>query len=532
MPDEEIEALLQRKPKGEKIKFLDVPDDLYDQVVEWSPSVEDHKPCAAIFQKNLLSYNRDENWHVEDNCTGIPINRRFVFASFGMAPSTAYNRGLNAGMLLEIYRRTTDEEFRWSGWHSEKDKARVIKAHGIPEGITTSAKNVMLGPNKSDSWTYLINGTDAGNRHFTGALREERREEIEEQDPIVEPPEAAKEIQEYLNGLDQQLFGHGGYGIFRPEQLAKASEAAADFREERRRDQAIRKLIQMRTHPQPLYKFCDRFPRHKADPYNQAMNLPPKLRRPIYTGRDYEVDLDKAHLACYVPVVRREGIEVPTLDKYLAANLQDDTGLLERGDLWWDLASTIDTDVFNNLSALRTAVKRAYSSVYGSTIQTMLFRIYELYASLTGHWPDEGIQPLKAILMHPLMDELFDTRDKLEAILTSRGGLEDANGRFIPLKAWDEVKKKENRWRGCMAYVNCSFEQEIMYPIFREAKKERERDGHTWFKVWLYQGDGVTIRLHRKVRNHSKQIGRLQKAVKKRADDLGVPTRLEVDWPG
>lgn len=57
-----------------------------------------------------------------------------------------------------------------------------------------------------------------------------------------------------------------------------------------------------------------------------------------------------------------------------------------------------------------------------------------------------------------------------------------------------------------------------------------ERDGNTRFKVWLYQGDGVTIRVHRDY-THEPRIARLQKAVKARADELGVPTRLEVGWP-
>jgi hypothetical protein len=531
MPEAEIQALLEREPDGEVVKYFDVPDSLYDRIMDWRPELKDYEPCAAIFQKNLLDYHRDEDWHVETDCTGIPIPHTFVFGAFGMAPRTGWNRGLTAAMLLEIYRRTIDKHFRWSGWNEKNGKARVVKDHGIPDDITALAKHSLFSPAMEESWTYVITGKDAGNRNYTSVLREKRRTELEDNDdPVIEPPAVAKEMQEYLNGLDQAFFGHGGYGKLRPEQLAKASEAASEFREEQRRDQANRKLVQMRTHPQPLYDFCDRFPRLKADPYNQLMNLAAELRHPLYGGRDYELDLDKAHFASYVPVVRREGIEVPTLAKYLTANLRDDEDMLQKGDLWWDLASMVDEDAFPHRSALRTAVKRAYSSVYGSGVGNMLFRILELYAQLTGHWPDEGTEPLKAILGHPLMDELFETRDKLEVIINQRGGLEDANGRFIPLDAWDREKKKENRWRGVMAYVNCSVEQEIMYPIFREAREEMKRDGKTRFKVWLYQGDGVTLNVHRDY-SHEPQIARLQKAVKQRANELGAPTRLEVDWP-
>ncbi|MCS4038308.1 hypothetical protein [Salinibacter ruber] len=533
MPDEEIEALLGRNPDGQKVRYFDVPDSLYERITDWRPQLKEHKPLAAIFQKNLLDYHRDEDWPGEVDCTGMPVPCTFVFAAFGMAPSTAWSRGLSAAMLLEIYRRRIDKDFRWSGWSHEDGKARIVTEHGIPDGIIALAKHTRFSPDMEDSWTYLINGNDAGNRHFTADLREKRRNELgKSEDPAIEPPEVAKEIQEYLNGLDQQFFGNGNYGKLRPEQLAKASEAASAFRKEQRRDQANRKLVGMRTHPQPLYDFCGHFPRLKADPYNQGMNLPAKLRQPMYDeDRDYELDLDKAHLACYIPVVRREGIEVPALEKYIAANLKGDTDLLKRGDLWWDLASSADTSLFSDLKALRAAVKRAYSAVYGSGTGNMFYQIMKLYADLTGHWPGNGTDPIKPILEHPLMEELFRTRDKLEAIITDRGGLTDATGRFIPLSKWDGEKPEENRWRGCMAYVNCSYEQEIMHPIFREAKKEMESGSYARFKIWLYQGDGVTINIDRRVRSHEKLIARLQNAVKERAGELGVPTRLTVDWP-
>ena len=80
-----------------------------------------------------------------------------------------------------------------------------------------------------------------------------------------------------------------------------------------------------------------------------------------------------------------------------------------------------------------------------------------------------------------------------------------------------------------MAYVNASYEQELMAALFDEAQAERDRDGETRFKVWLYQADGVTVRIDRRY-SHSAQIERLQKTVASRAEELGVPTELEVDW--
>jgi len=531
MPEDDIEALLERQPKGETVKYLSIPDSLYNQILGWRKEIKEYKPCAAILQKVLLDYKRDEEFEAECDCTGMPIPHTFVFASFGMSPSTAWNQGLNAEMLLEIYRRTIDADFEWSGWSNKDSKARIVTEHGIPQGIIALTKHSQFSPDMEDSWTYLIDGKDAGNRHNTGRLREKRRNDLNSKvgQNAIEPPESTKEIQAYLNGLDNNFFGHGGYGKLRPDKLAKASEAASTFRTEKRRDQANRKLVGMRTYSKPLYDFCGRFPRLKADAYNQLMNLSAELRHSLYGERDYELDLDKAHLACSIPVAEQAGLSVPMTKKYVKANLRDDTEFLEKGDLWWDIASMVDTDLFEDSHALRTAVKKVYSAVYGSSRGNMLYEILKQYSDLTGNWPGEGPGAIEPIMDHFAVKELFETRDKLEKIINERGGLKDATGRFIELSKWDGEKPKENRWRGVMAYVNCSYEQQIMYPIFEEAKKEMKRDGKTRFKVWLYQGDGVTINVHRDYA-HEPQIARLKNAVRDRAGELNVPTRLTVDY--
>jgi len=529
LPETVIEELLGRSPLGSYPRN-DLPTELYKDIMKWRPIIAESEPLAAVFQMNLTAHQRDDEWEKEGDCTGIVFDHEKIFAAFGMTPKTGYNRGINSGMLKEIYRRKVDQEFRLTGWNGEEGKARVIKDHGIPDSIIDKTKKTMLGPDDYDDWTYLISGKTASNPNWTRELRKQRRDLIAENEPVIEPPAATKRIQEYLNSLPQQYFGHGAHGNLRPSKLDEAIWTVADtVGEEQRRDQELRKLYWMRKFPQPLYLPCDRFPRLKADYANQAMNLPSEILRSMYIERDYELDLSKAHLASYAPVAKREGLEVPTLEKCLQANLRGDEELLEGGDLWMDLAMAVNTDVFDDPKALRSAVKRAYSAVYGSGRQNVLYRIYKKYGKLTGHYPNEGLEPLRPLLSHPLMEELLETRDKLELIVSERAGLEDANGRFIPLSAWDQTKRKENRWRGVLAYVNASYEQELMAALFDEAQAERDRDGETRFTVWLYQADGVTVRIDRRY-SHANQIERLQKAVADRAEELGVPTELEVDW--
>ena len=526
LPEQTVEELLGRTPDGSVCPWVDIPTDLYDRIVEWAPIVSESEPLAAVLQHNLVSHVRDDDWYRKGDCVGVPIPHEKIAAAFGMVPQVIWNRGLNTGMLLELYRRHVDSGFRWSSWHEGKSKARVIKSHSIPDDIIQDAKELMLSPEDHDDWTYLINGKSANNRRWTRELREERREVIEANKPVIEPPESANRIQAYLNSLDQATFGHGGYGIFSGEVLDKGIREASTLGEEQRRDQELRKLYWLRKFPQTLYLPCDRSPRSKCEHHNQAMNLPSHILRSMYHERDYELDLSKAHLASYVPVAKREGLDLPVLEDYLDANLRGDESVLEDGDLWRDFASSTD---LKDDTAARKAVKRAYSAVYGSARQNVLYRIYQEYSKLTGDRLD-NFDPIEPLLSHPLMEELFSTRDKLEVIINQRGGLEDADGRLIPLSAWDKTKDKADRWRGVMSYVNASYEQKLIGELFKEAQATKKRDAYTEFIVWLYQADGVTVRMDRRVRSHHDVIGRLQSAVTDKAEKLGVPTELEVDF--
>jgi hypothetical protein len=85
-----------------------------------------------------------------------------------------------------------------------------------------------------------------------------------------------------------------------------------------------------------------------------------------------------------------------------------------------------------------------------------------------------------------------------------------------------------------LAYTNASFEQKLMFEPFRLAIEEREwaaqkNSRRPKFRIWLYQADGITVRF--KSDSPQRQIQRLQDAVAEKADELNIPTELEVDWP-
>lgn len=234
--------------------------------------------------------------------------------------------------------------------------------------------------------------------------------------------------------------------------------------------------------------------------------------------RDYELDLSKAHLACMIPLAEQEGVGAALLREYVEASMEGE-------DIWTDLAGEFSDEYEWDAKAARSTAKKVYALVYDSATDNLLFEMSKAYE---GHRSFDAFEP---VLEHELVKEILRIRSELEAIIKERGGMEDAAGRFIPVEKWDGKKKEEDRWRGVMAYVNASYEQRLMYPIFEIAQEEKERAARARFKVWLYQADGVTIRVASKA-SHSKQIARLQEAVAKEADRLGIPTKLEVDYSG
>ena len=340
------------------------------------------------------------------------------------------------------------------------------------------------------------------------------------QEPTIAPSIQLKEMRDYMNSRSSKLYTRKGTGVFCEESLQAAIDVAREIKHEQARDDQLRALYTIRAHPQPLYLYCDRFPRLKADHWNQAINVSSSIRPAFYCDRDVELDLAKAHLSGFVPVAANYGHDMPVLNDYLNRSLAGEI------DLWADIASYMDTDMLPDAKARRKAAKRSYALVYGSSIGNYYYETLKAYASATGS--EMATQDaVEGLTEHRVIKEVLDIREEIQAQINEDGGLEDATGRWIPLSAWNDVKDTEDRWRGALAYANCSYEQELMHTIFEKAIKEEESDGRPRFQIWLLQGDGLTIRLSRE-RHRKDVVCELKQRVKCRAKELGMSTALEV----
>lgn len=513
----DLKRLRQAEPR---CPYLPFPKQLTSALEEWRPVLAKVPGHRAMVQYLLFSDNFNDA-----KLDGLVLPWQQVPRFYGEAPATLERkRDYSTADLLRWYSREVDGGLKIAPPDYKKGLSRVVTNTGIPDEIWNVKKEAQLDPFAFDAWTYWINGKSADRDQNTLAMRTERESKIAQQEPAVDPPRALEEIQKYLNDLPSRIFSHGGYGLKSRIQNAIDEAKQMEFESEDAEDTALRQLYHMRHYPKPLYKVCDRFPRLKSDGYNELMNLTSDLRPSLYTDRDFELDLAKAHLSSYVPIAEEIGLDVPVLRGYLSESLNGQ-------DLWRDLARCFDASAMPDEKARRSAAKTLYSLVYGSQINNSRYRIIKAYARMTGQWVDGDA--VDDVFKHEFIDEILNVRGKIADHIRKHGGLSDAFGRFIPVDKWDGAKKDEDRWRGVLSYVNASYELALIWECVKLAIEEKEwaeekSDRQPRFRIWLLQGDGFTLKIDRR-RKPDPIISDLKSAVADKARELGMATALEVE---
>lgn len=501
------------------VPYVKVPKVLRESAIEYAPILENEPCLMALFQCLLFGQQRDES-------TGqLVIPYAVVFHSFGIdstcrRDSYRKDNPITANAILTIYRDLVDPAFTASGYHSS-GHARTVTSHSIPDRIFEIKEQFMEDPGYYDDYVYLIDGS-AANRSNLINRRKRRENEAKEHEPLIQPPAYISRTRRYLNGLSHRFGKWNDIQQAVPVATKEVRELRCVFNSEGKRDSATNALAVIRDYPKPLYLASDYSPRLKADPYNQLMNLKRELRPSFYDEKDVELDLSKAHLACFVKVAESVELAMPVTKQYLRAHLSGEI------DLWEEIAGSFNLKL---TAATRKAAKRIYAIAYGSSDTEALRQIYNRHAEVSGD-PADGFESFHPVLQHPMIKELREVRTKLLEKIEDSGGFEDAAARFIPLYRF-EHKKPENRSKSVLAYVNASYEQLLISAAFDEAIAEekwaKKKDSRrVRFRIWLYQADGFTVRVTRK-RDRKRMIKRLQDAVAEKAQELGILTRLEVE---
>ena len=506
--DEMLDAvLLFSETQGRSVSapYVPVPKAFRERVAEWNRLLKEHAGLMAFFQLVLFGRRDGERG-------GIVADQGTVRDSFG-AKSW---EDISAGALIGMYRKLVDENLDVLHWSRTQGRAREIKAHGTPRDIVEMAKQFMSAPEEFTEWVHLINGRSA-NALNRQAVAQQRADQIEAADPAIDPPPATRKVQRYLNGLPERAFTTVKKRV--PDAVAEVRKRTDLFGDVEKRQAALSRLHLIREYPKPLYVPCDYSARLTSYGENQLLTLKRELRPPLYTERDVELDLSKAHLAILAKLGREAGLDVSTIERYLRGQRDG------KFDIWDRLAGVIQVD---NVEAARKAVKRIYAAVYGASPGELLRQVSNEYQDHTGSGVHPGFDLFHPLLKHELVREVSWVHLGLvQKIIRSRVML-DAAGRTLSLS---DFSSRPNPAKSLLAYVASTYEIKLIEAAFDEAIQEEpwaaEKDNRrVRFRIWLLQYDGFTMRVKR-ARDMEKFVKQLQDAVSAQARELGIITSLD-----
>ena len=523
--------------------FCVVSSGLRERVLAWCPEFERTPALLGVLSLLLFGRRCEEEggvivpWRTLLRFCGISRHAKLHEARKGV--------GIGTGLLL-LYRDLCDPDLEWAEHDRRERKARVVTRDGIPDWLREGARESLRVPSR-DRPVFLTTGSSAqspgadrailaARKSVVGPLADPKRITVNMNAAVITPPDSARVIIDYaVNCLSPVVYGARSpipAGLDRALEIIDSDTSPFDT--EQMRDQYRGMVESMKAHPQPILLACDFSPRLKTDRFNELTALPRVLRPELMGKRDILLDLDKAHMAALVCVARKEGLEMPLLSPILEGD----------GDLWDTFASVL-LDVMPDAEALRRAVKRAYGAVFGSGEAGIRSAVVDGYREEAGGdlVAPELVQPL---LEHPVMVEILATSRVLLAEIIRRGGWRRLDGSWLPLKPFQSLKGDAHAGaRSLLAYICAEYEQDLIAVVYRlgaEAfdrhkaakaagkKKSPRRD----FVVWGYIYDGVIVRVDEdkiprgKSVRESPVVAEIQAAVRARAVELGVPTRLSI----
>jgi len=277
-----------------------------------------------------------------------------------------------------------------------------------------------------------------------------------------------------------------------PEAKAEAQEIEGTGRV-----QTFVNLCRIEEQPMPFYRFSEKTVRLTTS-RSGLQNLNSKVRDKL-TQEWVKFDLSSAQLAIAAKDWGVESaLEQLRSEESIWDSLKDHTGVKIKAPL----------------------KKGSYATVYGGARGTIKGRM-AYTAAKEGHPMDAEAQ--RRFLSHPVISELLEKREaKLEEI-RANGGAMDCYGNRIKTESIDDDSPE----RSVLSQLAQAREMQLLTPALELAKEVEEDYEETPWEVMLYLYDGFLVKFNTPTEEH--HIPRIQEAVNQRCEDLGYPTRLEVE---
>ncbi|WP_251962972.1 hypothetical protein [Salinibacter ruber] len=479
------------------------------------PAIKKHLPLRLLLQ--YLLFNRqaiglNSTWDGE----GSPLPATLLSWMAGRLDQYQSGNFTAKQVLWWAEDELFDGDFTWTDWEWHPDSRqgryrRLDKLSLPPEvkrAIEWERRHPIVGVSERvwfDTGTAYSFQSASNLRKATRRLVQKDGAEIYRQKGSPKIPRA---IQTYLNALPVN-----GFNKVARDHIEEAYAAAQRLSDESPRgsqDLGVRHaraiLRAVEDCPQPFYEAKLNTPRLYARGSFQSLNR--EVRAPLV--QDWTLlDLKSAQLA-------------------VCAHLWDIGPVMsflnDGGDIWKELTSWVGLP--------KPVLKKAMYSItfgarahwhFGSPPSTLINALAE-GDNISKSEAEEARQKLMA---HPLMKALYQARGQHIQDIKERGFIQDCFGTVMHLSS-DQAE--ETASSGITAGVltllaaeAASYEMLLLWPAFQEVIGKEKR-----CKIMLYVFDGFYIKTA-DPRRQENWIDRLQGAVDRQAEKLGILTSLELD---
>jgi hypothetical protein len=459
-----------------------VSREVREQTMQTYPILRQHDGHRAFFLYVMNTPNRDDGEHWGKGQPVIPWKK--VARCYGKHVQD-YGRNLRTRRILKMYRDQVVSDFDWTGYHSN-GHARVVK----DTGVDPSLEEAWREDQKSDRRDADLVDFFTGKKHTAKRRHELRRDRIRACCASEPRCSDGRKWRRYLH----DRYPGNYYGLLKhmPEAKAEAKKIEGTGRV-----QTFVNLCRIEEQPMPFYRFSENTVRLTTS-RSGLQNLNSDVRDKL-TQDWVKLDLSSAQLA------------IAAKDWGVESALEQ---LRSEESIWDSLKDRTGIEIKAPLK------KGSYATVYGGKRSTIKGRM--AYAAAKEGRPMDA-EAQSRFLSHPVITELLDKREaKLEEIRVN-GGATDCYGNPISTESIDDDSPE----RSVLSQLAQAREMLLLTPALELAQEvEREYEVPPW-EIMLYLYDGFLVKFNTPTEGY--HIPLIQEAVNQRCEDLGYPTRLEVE---
>lgn len=388
------------------------------------------------------------------------------------------DKNYTAKKFLLAFKYDVNPTLEWSDWSYIDNKCRVVDHIEWSSEILQAVANERNEVWKTSGRVYVSDG-EAWNEYRQQRIRELTYEETVRRMEFAEV-EIAKKLLAYMNSLPVLTFSLLEKNMPHAKEIAKQQTS---------RDHQLDLLRQIEDEYKPFYKPTEKSVR--IFPFSENIcSLQRNVRKALVRGWT-DFDLKSAQLA-----IAAKLWNLPDVMEYLE----------ERNSIWNDLYKTFGLTKEQYPDAKDYFKEALYAVMYGATRGT----VAEILSPL-------GKNAFYTFTSHYIIQITWNASREQLIQISRNGGMKDCFGRWLAVK-------KETSCRSILAQASQAMELLLLSGVVELAIQEKYTKS---FKITLWQHDGFSVQFRRKAQQ-TYWIKRIMEAVTDRAEELGVPTSLEV----